>query len=434
MLLCPSLRCQDLLPFVFLERSLAGWTRILLGGTLIVAATTLLHISIIIKGVSSARGRADIDWMTPTFQNSSCQRQLHPPALSNNSLGVVSKIYVISLPRRTDRRFQMDRLKDALHLGWTYRNAIEANASIVTTILRQVYVLRSQLMPHSNLGGVHMQNGASASVFNWPHDMEDTICSQETIQPSGAELWTRPSSHSFSDLMVPAEIADPYAFTYSPTTQGSIASRPTLLACTSGNDVFAAFSPKLPQYRHLTAAKVACWYSHFQTIREIADGNDEAVLVLEDDIDIERDISGRLPVLFNALPSDWDIVYLGHCWSNESQFPSLRNISLRLPSGRTTLSRLHPASSPKCTHAYVLSRIGARRIVAHLRHPPFAYSRAIDQALAWLVQSGRLRAFSVVPPVVVQRKITVSDVMSGVGSAWRDELYDGVLGDVDDQS
>jgi len=394
MLLCPSLRCQDLLPFVFLERSLAGWTRILLGGTLIVAATTLLHISIIIKGVSSARGRADIDWMTPTFQNSSCQRQLHPPALSNNSLGVVSKIYVISLPRRTDRRFQMDRLKDALHLGWTYRNAIEANASIVTTILRQ--------------------NGASASVFNWPHDMEDTICSQETIQPSGAELWTRPSSHSFSDLMVPAEIADPYAFTYSPTTQGSIASRPTLLACTSGNDVFAAFSPKLPQYRHLTAAKVACWYSHFQTIREIADGNDEAVLVLEDDIDIERDISGRLPVLFNALPSDWDIVYLGHCWSNESQFPSLRNISLRLPSGRTTLSRLHPASSPKCTHAYVLSRIGARRIVAHLRHPPFA--------------------FSVVPPVVVQRKITVSDVMSGVGSAWRDELYDGVLGDVDDQS
>jgi len=81
----------------------------------------------------------------------------------------------------------------------------------------------------------------------------------------------------------------------------------------------------------------------------------------------------------------------------------------------------------------VLSRIGARRIVAHLRHPPFAYSRAIDQALAWLVQSGRLRAFSIVPPLVVQRKITVSDVMSGVGSAWRDELYDGVLGDVDDR-
>jgi hypothetical protein len=94
---------------------------------------------------------------------------------------------------------------------------------------------------------------------------------------------------------------------------------------------------------------------------------------------------------------------------------------------------LHPANSPKCTHAYVLSRIGARRIVAHLRYPPFAYSRAIDQALAWLVKSRRLRAFSIVPPVVVQRKIAVSDVMPGLGSAWRDELYDGVLAGVDKQ-
>ena len=118
---------------------------------------------------------------------------------------------------------------------------------------------------------------------------------------------------------------------------------------------------------------------------------------------------------------------IGHCWSDESRFPTLRNVSLRLPTGHTTLSGLHPANSPKCTHAYMLSRSGARRVIAHLRHPPFAYSRAIDQALAWLIQSGRLRAFSIVPPVVVQRKIAVSDVMPGLGSAWRDELYDGVL-------
>jgi hypothetical protein len=93
-----------------------------------------------------------------------------------------------------------------------------------------------------------------------------------------------------------------------------------------------------------------------------------------------------------------------------------------------TSSALHPASAPKCTHAYVLSRTGARRIVVHLRHPPFAYSRAIDQAFSWLVQSQRLRAFSIVPPVVVQRKISGSDVMPGLGSAWRSRLYDGVLG------
>jgi len=73
----------------------------------------------------------------------------------------------------------------------------------------------------------------------------------------------------------------------------------------------AAFSPNLPLYRRLTAAKVACWYSHFQTIHEIADGEDDAVLVLEDDVDIERDVKWRLKPLLDALPSDWDIVYLG---------------------------------------------------------------------------------------------------------------------------
>jgi hypothetical protein len=61
-------------------------------------------------------------------------------------------------------------------------------------------------------------------------------------------------------------------------------------------------------------------------------------------------------------------------------------------------------------------------------HPPFAYSRAVDHALAWLVRSGRLQSFSLVPSVVVQRKVGSSDVMGGQGSKWRDGLIDGVLG------
>jgi hypothetical protein len=44
------------------------------------------------------------------------------------------------------------------------------------------------------------------------------------------------------------------------------------------------------------------------------------------------------------------------------------------------------------------------------------------------VRSGRLRAFSVVPALVGQRKVGASDVGDGVGSQWRDELWDGVLG------
>jgi hypothetical protein len=111
----------------------------------------------------------------------------------------------------------------------------------------------------------------------------------------------------------PVETADPYAFTHplSDDSEASAVSDPTSLACASGNNVLAAFSPNLPLYSHLTAAKVACWYSHFQTIHEIANGKDDAVLVLEDDVDIERDVKRRLEPLLDTLPSDWDIVYLG---------------------------------------------------------------------------------------------------------------------------
>jgi hypothetical protein len=63
-----------------------------------------------------------------------------------------------------------------------------------------------------------------------------------------------------------------------------------------------------------------------------------------------------------------------------------------------------------------------------LLYPPFAYSRALDQAFAWLVISERLKSYSVVPSVVVQRKVGGSDVMSGNGSTWKDELVRGVFG------
>ncbi|KAN0138518.1 hypothetical protein V8E53_003506 [Lactarius tabidus] len=302
----------------------------------------------------------------------------------------------------------MDLLKDSLQVDWTYMDAVEANSSAVTAILQQVYILRSQ--------------DAIFSVFDWPRDIDVEVHAQGPLQPFGADFWTPPSSHDSANL------ASSLTFAHMPSAQSLATVDPPPLACAAGNNVSATFSSTLPFHRHLTAAKAACWHSHFQTIREVANGEHEAVLVLEDDVDVERDIDRRLQALLGALPRDWDIVYLGHCWSDESQFPPLRNISLRLTSGRMTSSALHPANAPKCTHAYVLSRTGARRIVVHLRHPPFAYSRAIDQAFSWLVQSQRLRAFSIVPPIVVQRKISRSDVMPGLGSAWRSRLYDGVLG------
>jgi hypothetical protein len=131
---------------------------------------------------------------------------------------------------------------------------------------------------------------------------------------------------------------------------------------------------------------------------------------------------------------DADIENTGHCWSNESFHPELQDSATLLNDTGHSLTypiSLHPSNQPKCTHAYVLSARGARRILLHLRYIPFAYSRPIDQALAWLVQSGEIQSYSVVPSVVVQRKIVGSDVVHGLGGEWRDGLIRGVFGSND---
>ncbi|KAH9005910.1 hypothetical protein EDB86DRAFT_3070981 [Lactarius hatsudake] len=376
---------------------------VIVTGFLFTVCITLRHIFVWIEDYAPEADYWRSYWVDSSVRNPSYQQLSHALAFS--------KTYVISLPRRADRRVQMDLLKDALHVNWTYMDAVEANTSAVTTILRQVYILRSQLESQLAYGNEHVQDDATFPVFDWPRDIETVTHSQGPLRPLGADLWTLPPSHDSTDLATHASMERPHASANMPSAKPVASVGPSPLACASGNNVSATFLFKPPM-----------------TIRDVADGEHEAVMVLEDDVDIEHDMDKRLQALWGALPRDWDIVYLGHCWSDESRFPPLRNISLRLPSGRMASSALHPASAPKCTHAYVLSRTGARRIVAHLRHPPFAYSRAIDQALSWLVVSRRLRAYSIVPPVVVQRKISGSDVMPGLGSAWRSRLYDGVLG------
>ena len=283
------------LPLVRFGRQSLLW--VIVTGTLFVACIILRDISAGIEDYASGEDYWRSYWMGSSVRNSSHQQLSHMLAFS--------KTHVISLPRRADRRTQMDLLRDALQVDWEYMDAIEANSSAVRTILHQVYILRSQVELQLKNGIEHMQENAISSVFDWPRDVEAVIHSQGPLRPLGAEFWALPSSHDSTTS------ADPLTFTHIPSSQPVATFDPPPLACASGNNVSATFSPSLPFYRHLTAAKAACWHSHFQTIREVANGDDEAVLVLEDDVDIERDMNRRLQALLGALPREWDIIFLG---------------------------------------------------------------------------------------------------------------------------
>ncbi|CAE7151318.1 unnamed protein product [Rhizoctonia solani] len=166
----------------------------------------------------------------------------------------------------------------------------------------------------------------------------------------------------------------------------------------------------------LSLAAISCWYSHYQVLRSVADGPDEAVVVFEDDIDMEFDLEKRLREMWRALPVDWDVVMLGHCQSHEWNHPKLKYTPA-----------LHRSTHTMCTHAYVVSKRGARKLVRFLRSELFAYSRPIDHTFINLGERELIKIYSVLPTVVLQTKDNPSDIVPGTGGLKTEFLVDSVL-------
>ncbi|KAG2135090.1 hypothetical protein DEU56DRAFT_807731 [Suillus clintonianus] len=334
------------------------------------------------------------------------------PSPSSAQLGIASEVYLISLPWRQDRRRQMEHLRASKEINWTVIDALDPSDIAISHIFDRIVSQRSLQPSKGHLNDI-------GSVFHWPADINALAASTEYLESSGSDLWT------FSDTRDRKLTA---------SSSSSVSPHPNITCATQDHSI-PPFKPSLPDWMALTAPKISCWYSHVSAVRQFIDrGNtnpEDVAVFLEDDIDMEKDIEIRMHNVWTYLPPGWDMVFLGHCWSNESFYSELPSPRVMSPLyDLLTRSRIHPSYSPRCTHAYALSLSGARRLLQHLRYPPFAYSRALDQAFSWLIESGRLRAFSVVPSVVIQRKVLSSDIFpgSGVGSAWRERLVDGVFG------
>lgn len=316
----------------------------------------------------------------------------------------------------------MEKLRETLGLQWTYVNALESTNDLSHKIWEWVLRIRTgepRILNEADPSSTNPPPGRMS--FAWPDDIDRLELSRAPIDLWSRTIWSTPA--------------------------GTINSTPYHpIACATRDFNVANSTLGLPDHLILTRARIACWHSHMTVIQSIANKADPfldgAYMILEDDIDMERNIISESMSLWDSLPKSWDIIFLGHCWSNETKTAPL---PLRSPDSSPESSedglrfiadiqhlgkhRLYLSSSPKCSHAYVLSKRGARRLLLHLRYPPFAYSRAIDQAFSWLVQSGRLKSYTVVPSLVIQRKDDNSDISPGLGSKWREVLMDGVLSD-----
>ena len=216
-----------------------------------------------------------------------------PNSLLNNrphlGIGVAhTHIYVISLADRQDRREQMAFLRMIQDLTWTIIDAIPGNATLVNRILDWVVLQRAE---GKKIG---------ASSFQWPEEINALSTSHATapLSPSGSDTWAEisPSSKPKSG-----------PFTYSS------------LPCAIEDDSIPTFTNDTPEWMVLSPAKIACWHSHISAIRRFVDRqdaynhrrDDDVAIILEDDIDMEKDISTRLSQVWTFLPAGWDIVFLG---------------------------------------------------------------------------------------------------------------------------
>lgn len=283
---------------------------------------------------------------TPTSISSKYETQPRPSTNHEGALPVqhsnllAPRVYMISLSRRTDRRDRMMKLRAVTGLSWTFVDATDSSAEIVGRIMERVRWMRASVYLHA----------IDASFRGWWSDHQDEKLEHSDTSPKGSELWELPPSDPASaDYVHPLPIpalpdqrpsleaatgntiprlgparvsgqALKFAQDLSPNEDES-SSRPATRVATK---TFESRLPPLPYWRTLTRGTIACWHSHWSVIRAIAsektqaDTTDAGTIILEDDIDMESDIQQRISRLWEALPPDWDILFLGQ-WALQAE-------------------------------------------------------------------------------------------------------------------
>ncbi|KAF8816615.1 hypothetical protein BYT27DRAFT_7181425 [Phlegmacium glaucopus] len=206
------------------------------------------------------------------------------------SLGVADNIFVISLRNRHRRRGDMEKLRMSLGLHWTYVDALDADAPLVSQIMDWVKALRTG--PPHILNTTRTASGLLPDNINfaWPGDTDTLTNSRDKLDIWSTGVWPPPT-----EVMKPAP--------YLPIT------------CATKNYSLTEYNTELKEYLILTYPRIACWHSHLSVIHGIVNntpaGSSRVAIILEDDVDMEKNISEQMSYLWPSLPVDWDIVFLG---------------------------------------------------------------------------------------------------------------------------
>ncbi|RHZ73606.1 hypothetical protein Glove_230g204 [Diversispora epigaea] len=154
----------------------------------------------------------------------------------------------------------------------------------------------------------------------------------------------------------------------------------------------------------LRKSEIACTLSHLKIYQSIINNNLKSALIFEDDIDLEVDIELQINEILPYLPKDWEMFYIGHCCVED----------LREPFNYPTL---FISTRPSCTHAYAVSNIGAQKLLSIL----VKLNNPLDCVLVDLIEAGKIKSFSVEPPLAVQWRLGMGSDIAVSDPSWVDQ-------------
>ncbi|GAA6003057.1 uncharacterized protein JCM10292_000316 [Rhodotorula paludigena] len=349
-----------------------------------------------------------------------------------------SHVYVLSLPSRTDRRRDMRRIAHALDIDIEFVDAANKDEPFIKWIaervaesreLRRDEMAKARGVPRSRIGGLKIGS-------DWV-----------TPFPGNVSAWTSSTALPPTFPPFPAYEAAPSLakgtrkqnWVQHLESLHSAGGRHTSLRPSRADlDVAALLFDKREHLavRQVHEGIISTFWGQTRALKRVLENGDRTALILEDDVDVEWDVARLWASIERRLPRDaatgepeWDVAFLGHCWGGEYQKPQYLH------------PLVHRSTGPMCLHGYAVTSRGARRLLAHLLSPWSAFSSAVDLVIPTLLHvqdelpAALARAhphplassFSIVPPLVVQRKDGPSDLQTGTGSPWRGVLRDSTV-------
>lgn len=138
---------------------------------------------------------------------------------------------------------------------------------------------------------------------------------------------------------------------------------------------------------------VGKWLSHLTLYLEIMDNhkNDEAILILEDDVVIDRDFKKKFKDFLNDVPSNWEFLALGFCGNKSHKIKK----------------SVYKIDKMSCSHAYILR--GSKVAEKMFNHLNDEVAKVID--INWMrLFDGKMESYHIWPILISQRKTYASDV------------------------